>query len=390
MFFFFFKAKQQLVLADLQRAPFSGLIPLVGKVATNSVMEVELQELRDLVAQLRVDNERLRQEQVAAMPDPSTAPSTSYAPAASSLASAPSAERLIFVSRDRKCPMFRGRSGIGLAEWLEEAQACMRARHLSAPDQAFFLFDHLEGEARDEIKYRPSEERLDPVKIIAVLEELYGCAESYVALQEAFFSRRQQEGETLLEFSLALMGLMASVKQRAPSGVPNAEVLLRDQFVEHVLDGSLRRELKQFVRRQPTATLLEARREAIRWEREGLPGGVRGRSHSVPSVLGAQCVVRGSHQTSVSSAQASELSEMREMLRLQQEQLNQLTQSISRLQAFPQQSRTAFRGPIICRRCQQPGHIARECGAHAPARTQSSLPGSQSSRPSLPTHGQEN
>ena len=76
------------------------------------------------------------------------------------------------------------------------------------------------------------------------------CAESYVALQEAFFSRRQHEGETLLEFSLALMGLMTSVKQRAPSGIPNAEVLLRDQFVEHVLDGPLRRELKQFVRRR--------------------------------------------------------------------------------------------------------------------------------------------
>lgn len=40
------------------------------------------------------------------------------------------------------------------------------------------------------------------------------------------------------------MGLMASVKQCAPGGIPNAEVLLHDQFVEHVLDGSLHRELK--------------------------------------------------------------------------------------------------------------------------------------------------
>jgi hypothetical protein len=237
--------------------------------------------------------------------------------------------------------------------------------------------------AREEIKYRSSEERSDPSKIIAVLEELYGCAESYVALQEAFFSRRQHEGETLLEFSLALMGLMTSVKQRAPSGIPNAEVLLRDQFVEHVLDGPLRRELKQFVRRQPTATLLEARSEAIRWEREGLPGGVRGRSHSVPSVFSAQCVVQGSHQAGVGSPQASELCEMREMLKLQQEQLNQLTQIISLLQVSQQQSRAPFRGPSICRRCQQPGHIARECGARVPACAQPSLP---VSRPSGPFH----
>lgn len=86
----------------------------------------------------------------------------------------------------------------------------------------------------------------------------YMGVQSYVALQEPFFSRRQHEGETIA-FSLALMGLMTSVKQRTPGGLPNAEVLLRDEFVEHVVDGSLRRELKRFARRQPAATLLEVR-----------------------------------------------------------------------------------------------------------------------------------
>lgn len=268
---------------------------------------------------------------------------------------------------------------MGFAEWQEEVQACMRARHLSTTDQAFFLYDHLEGEAREEIKYRPSAERSDPAKIMEVLEELYGCAEPYVALQEAFFSRRQQEGETLLEFSLALMSLMTMVRQRAPSGVPNAEVLLRDQFVEHVLDGSLRRELKQFVRRQPTATLLEARSEAIRWEREGLPTSVRGRSHSVPSIFGAHCAAQSSHRVAADSPQALELREVREMLKVQQEQLNQLTKSISLLQSSQQHDRTVFRGPIICRRCHQPGHFARECDG-ARVRTQPPLPAPRSTQ----------
>ncbi|TWW73497.1 Retrovirus-related Pol polyprotein from transposon 412 [Takifugu flavidus] len=152
-------------------------------------MEVELQELRELVAQLRVDNERLRQGQAAAVLGPSDQPSDS---------------------------------------------------------------------------------------------------------SEAFFSRRQQDGETLHEFSLALMSLMAPVRERAPYGMANAEDLLRDQFVEHVQDGALRRELMQYVRRQPTATLLDVRSEAIRWEREGLPGGSRGRSQSVPSAFGLQYGVQGS------------------------------------------------------------------------------------------------
>lgn len=351
-------------------------------------MEDEIQELRELIVQLKADNERLRQGQAG----PSFLPSTSSAPPVAPSTSSPSvAERLIFVPRDRRCPVFRGRTGIGLSEWVEEVQASMRARRLSQSDQAFFLFDHLEGEAKDEIKYRSAAEREDPAKILSILEELYGCAESYVALQQAFFSRRQQEGETLHEFSLVLMGLMEKVQQCAPTDMSDAGALLRDQFVEHVLNSSLRRELKQFVRRQPTATLLEARSEAIRWEREGSPGGGRGRSHSVPSVFGAQCVVQGSGQVGVSSSQASELQEMREMLKLQQEQLNQLTQSISRLQGSKQYGRTAFRGPIICRRCQQPGHIARECdGAHVPTRTQPPLPASQPSRPFHPAQGPGN
>lgn len=85
-------------------------------------------------------------------------------------------------------------------------------------------------------------------------------------MQEAFFSKTQLEGETLQEFSLGLIGLMERVKQCAPTDMSNADVLSRDQFVEHVLGGALRHELKQMVRRQPGATLLEGRGEAIRWK----------------------------------------------------------------------------------------------------------------------------
>lgn len=58
----------------------------------------------------------------------------------------------------------------------------------------------------------------DPAQVLAILTELYGCVQSYVTLQQSFFSRKQQEGEMLLEFSLALMALMAlmgRVKQLA-------------------------------------------------------------------------------------------------------------------------------------------------------------------------------
>lgn len=72
------------------------------------------------------------------------------------------------------------------------------------------------------------------------------------------------------------MTLLERVKQQLPNAIPNAEIVLHDQFVEYVADGALRWELKQLVRRQPASTLLEMRGETIRWEREGMPGSVRG------------------------------------------------------------------------------------------------------------------
>lgn len=190
--------------------------------------------------------------------------------------------------------MFNGRTGISIVEWKEELQVCVRARRLSARDQAYFILDHLEGEAREELRYRPRTESEDPIKILDVLNDLDRCVQSYVTLQQSFFSRRQQEGETLSEFSLALMALMERVKQSAPDGLPNADIFLRDQFVEHVRDSALRRELKQFVHRHPAASLLDVRGEAIRWEREGCPRGARERSNSLPSAYGLQYGGKGS------------------------------------------------------------------------------------------------
>lgn len=202
----------------------------------------------------------------------------------------------------------------------------------------------------------------DPEKIISALRELYGCAESYVALQELFYSLRQLEGETLQEFSLVLLGFFDKLKQQSPHVISNADVIVRDQFIEGVLDNALRRELKQLVRRQPAATLLEARGEAIRWEREGMPGSARGRSQSVPLVHGIQYGVQGNPGLRLRGGEcSSELGELREMLNQQQKQLDQLTQIVTRSQNPPVGGRLSRPTSVICRRCQQPGHFAREC-----------------------------
>ena len=91
--------------------------------------------------------------------------SVSHAPSARA---ATVTERLVVVPRDCKYPVFNGKTGIGIAEWMEEIRACMWVRHLSVADHSLFIFDHLEGEAREEIRFRPIVERGDPAKVLAI------------------------------------------------------------------------------------------------------------------------------------------------------------------------------------------------------------------------------
>lgn len=135
------------------------------------------------------------------------------------------------------------------------------------------------------------------------------------------------------------------------------------------------------MRAKPTAALLDVRAEAIRLGRDGMSGGVRGRSHSVSSVLGLQYGVQCPQQMT-NSYLTSELTEIREMMKLQQEQLTKLTQSLSSLQGHQQGRSTFNRGPAICRRCQQPGHFARECDGVRFATPQSTSQTQQSARQS--------
>uniref|UniRef100_A0AAV2MGM4 Uncharacterized protein n=1 Tax=Knipowitschia caucasica TaxID=637954 RepID=A0AAV2MGM4_KNICA len=74
-------------------------------------MEEEMQQLREQLAQLEADNERLRQERAAPQAGPAGAfhaPNVSSDQARSLGSRTPSTERVFVMARDRKCPLFNG------------------------------------------------------------------------------------------------------------------------------------------------------------------------------------------------------------------------------------------------------------------------------------------
>lgn len=343
-------------------------------------MEAQLQMLTELVQQLQAENVRLREETgqreggvsgqapletVSIGPAPETSSSSTLVSGSSFPVLA---ERYVYVPRERKCPRFSGKTSqdlLGVEDWIEEVRSSLNLRKMSDPEQVFFVVDLLEGEAKAEIKFRTPAERDTAEKIFLILLENFGCPKSCVGLQTQFFQRKQMEGESLREYSHALMSLVEAIKRRDPTCLVNPDFVLRDQFVEHVRDHLLRRELKRQVRMDHSLTFLRVRMEAIQWIEEGERSvGPRPRAHSY-SAQGSM----GEVLTKVVSVESlDELSELKECLRKQQIQLDTIMKRLetpvfqnrfeSRAQSrFPYQSD----GKPICIRCKKPGHIARFC-----------------------------
>ena len=182
-------------------------------------------------------------------------------------------------------------------------------------------------------------------------------APSHIFHYNKTFSQKQLEGESLQEFSHALCCLMEKVVASSPAKMLNADVLLRDHFVEHVNNSDLRRELKRLVRCDSDLTLLDVRAEAIRWEREGEPASG---DNTMSAFCNAQTTSRQPPFNGLlASSTSSQLAALTALVHKQQEQLNHITQTLAAMQTAP--ASQSSRPNIICRRCQRPGHYASDC-----------------------------
>uniref|UniRef100_H3A9F5 Gypsy retrotransposon integrase-like protein 1 n=1 Tax=Latimeria chalumnae TaxID=7897 RepID=H3A9F5_LATCH len=255
-------------------------------------------------------------------------------------------ERIVYISREKKIRKFLGRplseKGPQIDDWVEEVQNIFRAKHMSQTEQVDFIYEHLEGNACEEIRYHPKEDRSDPDRILKILQEVYGDSHS--------FAKLQKQGEILQEFSHALMGLLDN-----PRGVPDPDQVLRDQFSENVRDSFLRKELKK----------KRLRDEAIQWseEEERVPstGRVKPTSHETFIECSSNC-----EETSVVQEPNTILKEFLEAVKKQQSQISELIRQVQAM--HPVQDKLRLIPKIFddqdqptCFVCRESGHLARNC-----------------------------
>lgn len=176
-----------------------------------------------------------------------------------------------YIMKEKKIPMFKGKPAKDgdpeVYEWLDDVKHYLKSRKMTKAQKIEFIFDHLQGRAKSEIRLRPEKDRNDPHKLLQIILDVFGGQEAVTSLQEAFFKRTQQPNETVYDYSLSLMLLMEKIERRNPtSGMRlDRDEMLKGKLTEGVLDQNLKRELRRLNIDTPDVDFYEFRDRAIKW-----------------------------------------------------------------------------------------------------------------------------
>lgn len=255
---------------------------------------------------------------------------------------------VIYVQRDRRVPKFSGYN-MNVEDWLEDVESC--TREMSRQERADFIYSFLEGAAKEEIKYRSNGIRQNPSRIVKVLQDAFGGKDNITKLQKNFLDRVQRQGESLREYSYALMDLIRKVIRKDDSLIPNKDKSLCDQFSQNVQDVMLRKHLKRLVRSDPDITFLGLREEAIMWSEE------EEINDPVPKVK----VQVDSNVLKDQHSNDDKMNQLFAIVRKQSEQIDALTKTVNSKPSGQNRSYNEQRSSNLCFGCKRPGHKVADC-----------------------------
>ncbi|KAK6169856.1 hypothetical protein SNE40_020831 [Patella caerulea] len=238
-------------------------------------------------------------------------------------------ERLVFAPCERRIERFSGVKGtVSVYEFREEVTRSLKARPVK------FILGHLDGPAKEELRYRPAADKKNPEEILDLLVEVFGERSSVTELLGQFY----QLGQTLTEFSHILMEKLDRIFRVDPQMTLNRDTMLRDQFAENVSDKWLRRELKRKTREHPQISFAYLREEA----------NLCSTDININNNKPKKCVDVPSY------VMKSDKDLIETLLKELTSEVVSLKQEVNTMRSKPTTSK-------LCYKCHKPGHFKRNC-----------------------------
>jgi hypothetical protein len=265
------------------------------------------------------------------------------------LAQANAKPKLVYAPR--KLTKYAGDTS-GLDDWITEYKAAITAQGLEGKEAADFLFAHLEGDARKEVKHCKSIDRETVKGVVGVLQAAFGEISSETQVLHLFLQRHQHQEESLRTFSLALMELIDRAFKIKDNCLPDRDKSLRDAFAERVADEDLRKELKSLIRRDQTMTFHQVREEAYKIEADTCTGKRASKNKRSDQVALTELAADGPSQLE------QDVQGLKKMIGEQQKLIQDLLRS--KEQPFIQKDKST----VECYFCHQKGHVKKNCSKY--------------------------
>ena len=272
---------------------------------------------------------------------------------------AAAAPQRIYVQRERRMPKLGGRpqkpEDPDVDDWTSDMENHLQASPLSDREGLDFVMDHLTGPAGQEVRFREPRTAMEALQIV---RHVFGDVDTMGAAQEAFYTRIQQPGETLLDYSLALVKLFSKHSKRQPSLSPLRNDTLKGRFASGVRDVSLQREMRRLEFDDSTMSFWEFRDRAVSWIGKEVPKKMA--THDTMSTT----VGRDPENATILKkldAQQHQLQHMQEMLTKQQQQLEGVRSSRSWESRRSLKRGYNAEGKRVCYVCGAVDHISPNC-----------------------------